>query len=271
MSPRSHIRQLLYIALYPPPAPVADEKTEGTFEPSTPSKTVAKQVQKSPLIPSVKTTEAALRLLTSFVLTNSPGALGRALPEYVSMSDLQTKERENYQDQEEDSYIAREAMCIQEAKHVWAILKGGMIQRKMIVPMTPKGKGKKRRRDYESHGEMIPFDVEAAAPPVVVAVNAWPVLGWLLMLLEKDERVTENSSLREFTVFSILLSMRSLSDVGHEGSATLSYFTFTNSTSPKWYWCTMGGRRSPRYCLLLFRTNSSQTQRYGRKIDDVGE
>ena len=79
---RSHIRQLLYIALYPPlPLPAAsDERKEAgkdTFEPPTPSKLAAKQIQKSPLIPSAKATEAALRLLVSFAITNSPRALGR--------------------------------------------------------------------------------------------------------------------------------------------------------------------------------------------------
>lgn len=193
---------MLYIALYPPlPPPAADderkERGKDTFDPSTPSKAAAKQVQKSPLIPSVKATEAALRLLTSFTLTNSPGALGRALPENVSVSDWLAKVRKNDEDPEEDSYIAREAMCIHEAKHVWAILKEGMIQRKVVAPITPKGKGKKRRRDYEHHFEDKSPDTEGTAPQVVVSENAWPVLDWLLAVLEKDELLGEKAGLRE--------------------------------------------------------------------------
>jgi hypothetical protein len=196
---------LLYIALYPPlPPPAGDDERKDrgkeTFEPTTPSKSAAKQVQKSPLVPSAKATEAALRLLASFALTNSPGALGRALPEHVSNSDWLAKIRKNDEDQEEDSYIAREAMCIQEAKHVWAILKGGMIQRKVMAPISPKGKGKKRRRDYEYVEEDQPSDAEGAAPPAVVSENAWPVLDWLLMVLERDELLTEKCGLRESTL-----------------------------------------------------------------------
>jgi hypothetical protein len=196
---------LLYIALYPPlPLPAAsDERKEAgkdTFEPPTPSKLAAKQIQKSPLIPSAKATEAALRLLVSFAITNSPRALGRALPKCVSVSDWLVKEREKDQDQEEDAYIAREAMCIQEAKHVWAILKSGMIQRKVVEPMTPKGKGKKRRRDYEHMEEVIPIGGEGAIPLVVIAENAWPVLDWLLVVLERDELLMEKSGSRECTI-----------------------------------------------------------------------
>ena len=198
--------------MYPPvPPPAADderkERSTDTFDPHIPSKSAAKQAQKSPLIPSAKATEAALRLLTSFVLTNSPGTLGRALPENVSGSDWLAKLKKNDEDPEEDSYIAREAMCIDEAKHVWAILKDGMIQRKVVVPMTPKGKGKKRKRDYEHHVvEDKQSDAEGAASPAVVSENAWPVLDWLLVVLEKDELLTESSGSRKSTISPPMLS-----------------------------------------------------------------
>ena len=196
---------MLYIALYPPlPQPTADDerkdRAKDTFEPSTPSKSSAKQAQKSPLIPSAKATEAALRLLTSFALTNSPRALGRALPEHLSVSDWLAKVRKSDEDQEEDSYIAREAMCIHEAKHIWAILKGGMVQRKVMTPMTPKGKGKNRRRDYQHVEEDTTLDAEGAAPPSVVSENGWHVLDWLLMVLEKDELLVEKSGFRESSI-----------------------------------------------------------------------
>jgi hypothetical protein len=127
--------------------------------------------------------------------------LGRALPKCVSSSERLAKE--NDMDQEEDSYVAREAKCIQEAKHVWAILKDGIIQRKVVVPMTPKGKGKKRIRDYEYiEEEEKASDAEGAALPSVVSEHAWPVLDWLLMVLDKDQLLTERDGLRE----SILLS-----------------------------------------------------------------
>jgi hypothetical protein len=72
-----------------------------------------------------------------------------------------------------------------------------MIQRKVVAPITPKGKGKKRRRDYEHHFEDKPSDTEGAAPQVVVSENAWPVLDWLLAVLEKDELLGEQAGPRE--------------------------------------------------------------------------
>jgi hypothetical protein len=189
---------LLYIALYPSAADDGrKERNKDAVDPSTPSKSAAKQIPKSPLMPSAKATEAALRLLTSFALTNSPGALGRALPEHLSGSDWLEKVRNIDEDQEEDSYIAREAMCIHEAKNIWAILKDGMVQRKVVVPTIPKGKGKKRRRVYENVEEDLPFDAEGTVSPAVVSEHAWPVLHWLLIVLEKDELLMEKGGSRE--------------------------------------------------------------------------
>jgi len=62
-----------------------------------------------------------------------------------------------------------------------------------VEPMTPKGKGKKRRRDYEHMEEVIPIGGEGAIPLVVIAENAWPVLDWLLVVLERDELLMEKS------------------------------------------------------------------------------
>lgn len=203
MGLRSHIRQLLYIALYPPPPPAGVNnkgkyKSKEAFDPSTPTKSTVTKAQKSPLVPSDQATVAALRLLVSFAITNSPGALIRSLPEYVSVSDWNAKLRQIDEEPEEDSYIAREAMCIREAKNAWAILKDGFIQRKTATPATPKVKGKKKKRDYE-YTEQAPilYDADSTAPLAIVAEYAWPVLDWLLMLFEKDELFTQKRDLRE--------------------------------------------------------------------------
>jgi hypothetical protein len=88
-------------------------------------------------------------------------------------------------------------MCIHEAKNIWAILKDGMVQRKVVVPTIPKGKGKKRRRVYENVEEDLPFDAEGTVSPAVVSEHAWPVLHWLLIVLEKDELLMEKGGSRE--------------------------------------------------------------------------
>ncbi|KAF7966684.1 hypothetical protein HWV62_37484 [Athelia sp. TMB] len=192
----SHIRQLLYIALYPPPMPVNDkgkekENVKGRWEPVTPSKHV-KQAQRSPLIPTEQASEAAIRLLKSFVLTNSPGVLAKALPECVGISEWNERLRQLSEMEAEDSFIAGEATCITEARNFWEILKEGKIQRKIPLPFSPAAKGKKKKQvvafaDEPSFGNGDD-DMEA---PVVVGDNAWPVLDWFLLLVEKDEDIME--------------------------------------------------------------------------------
>lgn len=258
---RSHIRQLLYIALYPPPLPLAinekgkEKEAKEPFEPTTPSKSTVKQAQRSPLVPSLRATEAALRVLVSFAITNSPGSLARALPECLNVSDWNAKLTEVDENLEEDSYIAREAMCIKEARHAWAILREGLIQRKTAAPTIPKGKGKKRRRDYEYvEEEEIRFDGDGVAPLAIVAEHAWPILDWLLMVFESDELITEKSGLSELFHFdhksSILI---------WAGSPTFTFASSSNSTTTKWDGPTMGGRCPPRYRFLLSPTDEPET------------
>ena len=84
---RSHIRQLLYLALYPPaPSFQNDGDTKNGKDaglPSSPSKLHAKH-QNSIMIPTPPATNAAQDLLMSFSRTNTPESLFRALPRYSS-------------------------------------------------------------------------------------------------------------------------------------------------------------------------------------------
>ncbi|KII92900.1 hypothetical protein PLICRDRAFT_37703 [Plicaturopsis crispa FD-325 SS-3] len=175
----SHIRQLLYIALYPPPVDKGKEKE--TPDPASPSKLNPARQQKSPLIPSPAATEAAHRLLLSFVNTNTPARLFRAIPE----CSLRPRESRLDGDDDEDSYLAREALCITQCRHCWAILKEGFIVRKRPVMSTPKGKGKRKQQDFLEDEVPTYRDSPEAVP--IVAENAWPVLEWLVSIFEQDE------------------------------------------------------------------------------------
>lgn len=135
-----------------------------------------------------------MRVLTSFATTNTPDALLRALPHYPASGESDANGASDWGDDDEDSFIAREAMCIKGGKSCWAILKGGFIQWKNLVITTPRAKGKKRRRNSYEQEEV--FIGEGSESPSVVAENAWPVLIWLVGLFEKDETVTEQKGLR---------------------------------------------------------------------------
>ena len=135
--------------------------------------------------------ETAQRVLFSFLATNSPGSLFRALPRYslddAAGNNLLPGLGDNSHD--EDSLIARESLCLKDCRNCWAILKEGFIQRKKLVPQDAR---KKRGRGA--------YDVEDAAldqgndTPAVVAEYAWPILQWLLSLFEKDELLSSQKS-----------------------------------------------------------------------------
>lgn len=127
--------------------------------------------------------EASQRILFSFLATNAPGSLFRALPRYPlgDIADVGLLASSD-SGHDEDSIIARESLCIKDCRNCWAILKEGFIQRKKLLPQEA---SKKRGRGT--------YDVQDAdldqgrGTPALIAEHAWPVLQWLLSLFEKDE------------------------------------------------------------------------------------
>jgi hypothetical protein len=172
------MRQLLFMALYPPP----ETKENVHIDPASPRK-AAKQQRSTPY-PSQAATVASQRLLTSLAITNSPTVLFRGLPCYSSDNQETTNE-------EEYSLIAREARCIENSKNCWAILAEGFIQRKQLVCSTPKGKNAANREVSVDIGEELGC----------VADTAWPVLDWMITVFELDEIEQVKKGLRKLMIF----------------------------------------------------------------------
>ncbi|EGN99820.1 hypothetical protein SERLA73DRAFT_72605 [Serpula lacrymans var. lacrymans S7.3] len=192
----SHIRQLLYIALYPPPPETADkrkEKGQVSMSPIKSSPNKNNQQQRSTHIPSPDATAAAQSLLTSFALTNSPISIYRALPQYGSHNDVRSSP--DLTGEEDDSIIARESACIVKSKHCWAILKERFIQRKQLSVMSKKGNRKSRSSYIYDHEEEASVESAEPSPLSSVADHVWPVLDWLIILFENDESLTEDVGL----------------------------------------------------------------------------
>ena len=180
--------------LYSSPAPDKRERGGASSAPGPPSK-MAKQQQKSIFIPTSETRDAAIRLLMSFSITNTPGALLRALPRYPDAAD-DSNDTPDLGDDDEDSPIGKEATRLRDGKCCWSALKSGFIKRKDLAMLvaSPIKKGKRPRQD--SSEEDI-FNVsESIETPAVISKNAWPVLDWLIALFEKDEALTEDAGLR---------------------------------------------------------------------------
>lgn len=195
---RSHIRQLLYLALYPPaPSFQNDGDTKNGKDAgllSSPSKLHAKH-QNSIMIPTPPATNAAQDLLMSFSRTNTPESLFRALPSYVSsgtdntFGDTQQNISEG--DEYEDSTLARQSRRIKEARNCWEILKDGFIQPKVDLPTSPRPRRRKTRHNDDDDESDI--DIPDMNELHIVAAHAWPVLHWIVSVLEKDEDVTEGN------------------------------------------------------------------------------
>src|SRR5262245_47301286 len=114
--------------------------------PGHPSKT-AKQQQKSIFIPTCEARDAAIRLLTSFSITNTPNSLLRALPRYPDAAD-DSNGISDLGDDDEDSPIGKEATRLRDGKGCWNALKSGFIKRKdfAMLVASPKKKGSRSRQ-----------------------------------------------------------------------------------------------------------------------------
>lgn len=195
--PSDIIRQLLYIALYPPPClsedPV-DEQEQAPASPIKQSPSKQRQFLKTLFTPSLAASEAAQRLLLSFLSTNSPDALFRGLPRYTATNTdgCYPQLEGGNEDYDEDSVIARESLRIKDSKCCWAIVREGFIQHKNLTPTFQEGR--KKRGKVTAVARENDSDNGIPSPVLSVAEHAWPVLHWLLSLFEKDERNTEMKS-----------------------------------------------------------------------------
>ncbi|KAJ8487420.1 hypothetical protein ONZ51_g4184 [Trametes cubensis] len=180
-----HIRQLIYIALYPPSTEEELDEEAMKLEPGSPSKLLSRR-QKTSLAPSPKAISAATDLLVKFARTNAPGSLARAIPSYPEDPNIPTEIGAEHA----DSHIAIEALRIGRARCCWEIIKEGFIRRDggktTSSPRKPRTRKSTRRMsdDDEDEGDEMP------AP---VSEHAWGVLGWLLTVFERDEAEVEQS------------------------------------------------------------------------------
>ncbi|THH19954.1 hypothetical protein EW146_g1306 [Bondarzewia mesenterica] len=183
----SHIRQLLYIALYTP-APVTGKRKEK----ATPSRNISgKQVASTPISQSAIT--MAQQCLSAFALTNSPDSLMQALPRYPSLGEHDLTDQnmfEQNEDLDRDSYVAEQAASLKDYKDCWRILKEDSLQHAQDEGMGMFTGSPSKRRRMRSHTRIHRQDDD---PPLPIGPNSWPVLNWLVRLFEKDEERMERS------------------------------------------------------------------------------
>ncbi|KAI0051833.1 hypothetical protein FA95DRAFT_1602329 [Auriscalpium vulgare] len=195
MPSRSHVRQLLYIALYP-----SVRRARNNHDAGAPSKTSSSK-SNSDLTPSPSATVAAQRSLMLTASSYTPAALLRALPSHADRNDMARSGLPEAEDEAEeaveyDSFIAGEAQRFQQCKDVWQILKQGFVPLVAEGPGIPPASPSKRRRGDAQAYHTLPHDDSP------VSSDAWPILNWLLTLFERDEKDAQR---RQHVLYSPLL------------------------------------------------------------------
>jgi hypothetical protein len=175
----SHIRQLLYIALHPP---TYKGKEKPFFDPTASPSKLNRQ-QTSGILLSTATIAAAQRLLLAFAHTNSPEAVFRSVPRYA----LSTTDHLAIDEEELDSVVARDSLCIAHSRNAWEILKEGFVERHIATSNQSKKSRKATQNILDDQ------DDHKIGHIPIVGSNAWPILDWLLVVFERDEHFTEQS------------------------------------------------------------------------------
>lgn len=184
----AHIRNAVYIALFPPPSAEDDHDASRMDSiPASPSKYAARH-QRSSCLPTPAASEAAQRLLKAYARTNKPESLLRALPNY-GLSDipgLKDAVSSHFSNEDDgDSEMNLFSRRVKDAKNCWEILREGYVRRDS--PGTDSAVSHLRRSKRGQRNAWSDDEDESSDMPAPVGEHAWPVLEWLLEIFEKDE------------------------------------------------------------------------------------
>ncbi|KAF8332075.1 uncharacterized protein EI90DRAFT_921346 [Cantharellus anzutake] len=183
----SHVRQLIYMALYPPPPPPSPVTGQNAYE--SPRKAHAKR-QRRFLVPSADASVGATALLTAFMHTNHPYSVFRAIPSYgtpstgkkgIKFKDVADND-ETINREMEDSPIGRDARALGQVKDCWGLLEPGLVKSKDRREAEESGSDGDRESDELTLGN----NSKVAAR--VVGKHSWGMLEVLIEGFEEDER-----------------------------------------------------------------------------------
>ncbi|KAH8119247.1 hypothetical protein DFH11DRAFT_1563786 [Phellopilus nigrolimitatus] len=205
----SHVRELIYIALYPPPAKVV-QKNKGKkreYRPgiSSPSKhhlQHTSRLNKQVYIPPPEASEASWQLLQNLATTtNMPESLLRAVPCYP-LSELElvfaprsiSAEMFRCVDTGEDldADIAKRAAALKDCKDCWNMLRADVVVRQ-DVPIQIKG-------DPFCDDPEDGFGENDSAS-MVIGKYSWRLLSWFIRLFEIDQALVDECRSDRFSVF----------------------------------------------------------------------
>ncbi|KAL5523898.1 hypothetical protein ACEPAG_8071 [Sanghuangporus baumii] len=211
----AHIRQLIYISLYPPPLPNDPAKDKGkrrevSVVSGSPSKQIqqARRLQKQALFPPPEATEAAKELLHQFAIDSvSPEALMRAVPCYhLTQAELDGTPRPiksnmffgNFEIAEDmDSYLSKQASKLKECKDCWSMLRKGVVTRQDAALV--------RIEDPFLDADFEDDNDGSESSEAIVGRYSWHLLEWFIQLFEKDQALVIDQGRAAEDSYSILL------------------------------------------------------------------
>ncbi|KAL5485088.1 hypothetical protein ACEPAI_7730 [Sanghuangporus weigelae] len=211
----AHIRQLIYISLYPPPLlkdPAKDKgkRREVSVVSGSPSKQIqqARRLQKQALFPPPEATEAAKELLHQLAIDSiSPEALMRAIPCYrPTQAELDDTPRPiksnmffgNFEIAEDmDSYLSKQASKLKECKDCWSMLRKGVVTRQDAALV--------RIEDPFLDADFEDDNDESESSEAIVGRYSWHLLEWFIQLFEKDQALVIDQGRAAEDSYSILL------------------------------------------------------------------
>jgi hypothetical protein len=185
---RLHIRELIFLVLYPPIVYTLNDRSAQEDLTGSPSKLESPsklRPKRRPLIPTKAAGADALRLLSLYAHHQSPASILRALPSYDE-PPLDIPERMS--SLEEDAYIATESQCIYECRSCWELLRETVVKPKPEAFKEIKGRKRRRVDDQDIEEEL------GLNPTAVVGKNSWSLLSLMIVLFRRDEAVGEDGN-----------------------------------------------------------------------------
>ena len=175
-----HVRQILYLSLYPVDLFIKEAQKS------------KKSSGNAIVPPSREAVSAALDLLNSFLITLPTSVMLKALPSYDSRIDYCPGPSDHYA-------LASAATSICSAQNCWEFLRPGFLQ--------PLGAAR----------TSIFFSVPPSSVPV--AENAWPVLEWLVAVFERTPETNPLLSQIPPTTSGPRFSIQAIMDIIFHGFA----------------------------------------------------
>lgn len=207
-TPSAHIRQLIYLALWPLAALSSSGKLKGLdngkekeVDPfsiviKSPSKTKRSNKDRRPedefVPPSSEAIERSWRLLHAYSLTYPPELLLRAIPCYpLRDSEVASVPREidagvPWQistGEDMDSILSKVAVILKEQKDCWGLLRPGVV----APPKDDSSPAQKRQPVPPLSSD----EEDESSVPALIGTHSWPLLEWLITLFEKDQELAD--------------------------------------------------------------------------------